>query len=427
MVDGGSPDRRKTAGLYINSGGTRKHAAGTRLRSLALAAATLIVLLVVAEVAARMFYHPPNLGKIIQFDPVLGWSLRPSSHLHCVDHTRHFDYRIAINSLGMRNDEITPQGDPGRKRILVTGDSFVFGTGNDQRWRFSDIMGRVLSDEAQVINVGVAGWGTDQELLHFERIGRSLKPDIVILTMMMANDVVNNMLDHLFLASAPKPRFTLRGDSLVLVGNLDERAHRPRRRIRDLAVRSRFLVFVKRRFDRLRHRPSAKKYGVAAESGVEEEWRPGYPSHWTVFQREYPEEFETAWGATEAMLLRFAELCREDDIHLLVFAFPLKFEVDDEWRSRLCRRTGQPETSLDATKPYRRLSRFCLSHDIDFIYPLGAFREATTGHRQYFDVDGHPNRWGNATAARCLLDALHERGLVRADGRALSVATGVTE
>ena len=36
-------------------------------------------------------------------------------------------------------------------------------------------------------------------------------------TLMIGNDVLNNLLDHLFLHTAPKPRFVLEGDQLRLI------------------------------------------------------------------------------------------------------------------------------------------------------------------------------------------------------------------
>jgi len=101
---------------------------------------------------------------------------------------------------GDEGGEVVREKKPGTKRILIIGDSIAFGTGVDAEWRFSDFLSRALGDDVEVINAGVCGWGTDQELLYYEKAGKDLDADIVILTFTMANDVLNNMLDHLFLA-----------------------------------------------------------------------------------------------------------------------------------------------------------------------------------------------------------------------------------
>ncbi|MEO1994439.1 MAG: hypothetical protein ABGZ17_04110, partial [Planctomycetaceae bacterium] len=44
----------------------------------------------------------------------------------------------------------------------------------------------------QVINTGVSGWGTDQELLFLEHEGFKYQPDIVVLTFFIGNDPDNN-------------------------------------------------------------------------------------------------------------------------------------------------------------------------------------------------------------------------------------------
>jgi hypothetical protein len=259
-----------------------------------------------------------------------------------------------------------------------------------------------------VINAAVCGWGTDQELIHYQRFCRRLQPDVVVLTFCMSNDVLNNMLDHLYLGSAPKPHYVL-ADSLVLIdGDIEVPRVAGIHRLRGWLRHSRLLVFAKRRFDMLRPRPA----GVPAEV-VD---HPGYRradahthSHWSVFEREPDEDLRRAWDVTEALLARFAEVCRRDGADLIVLAFPLALEVDDEWRERALARAGLDESSLDLEAPFKRLEAFCRLRGIGYIHPVEEFRREIERRPLYFEKDVHPNENGHAVAGRVVLNALRER------------------
>lgn len=375
--------------------------------NLVLLVVALVVVFAVTEVVLRLVYYPENLGTVIRFDAALGWSLEPGAYMHSRDSERGLDYEININSLGLREREIPLRKPEGTRRVLVLGDSFVFGAGVEARWRTTDIMNRALGDDVEVINAGVSGWGTDQELIHYETVLRPLDADVVVLCMMVANDVINNMLDHLFLSNGTsKPRFFLENGELVWSGPVEKPA--PRRfDLRRTLRKSHLLVEVKRRLDIALARPEEDR-GVAAASGIEQEWmRRGY-SHWLAYERHYRSDLEEGWQLTEAILERLAQDCDEDGAELIVMAFPLKIEVQDEWRERLMSRAGVDEGNVDLAQPYERLAGFCRVSGIEFVYPLDQFREGAESRDLYFRLDGHPNRYGHVLAARVLLDQLDD-------------------
>jgi hypothetical protein len=378
----------------------------------AVCIATLFLLCLVTEVALRFFYHPENLGTVVRFDENLGWSLEPNSYLRSVDTELGLDYRIRVNSMGMREREFSRAKKPGTRRILVIGDSIAFGTGVDAGLRFSNFIDRALGDNTEVLNAGVCGWGTDQELIYYESTGRHLDPDAVVLTLTMANDVVNNMLDHLFLGSATKPRFTFdrhRGSIDLAGATLTPPSPPVRHRIRNLLRHSRLLVFVKRRIEATERAHAVANAGSGRPTGFEKEGLERNYSHWSVYENSYDDEFEQGWELTEALIGRFADLCRQDGVELIVFAFPLKIEVDEPWRRGLVEHHEIDPARFDFFKPYRRLASFCERRGIEFIYPLDDFKRASKKRSLYFTKDSHPNRYGNALAAQVLLETLHDR------------------
>jgi len=91
------------------------------------------------------------------------------------------------NSLGLRNREIGPK-EPGVHRILFLGDSLVWSGETSSGALFTDVLERRLNEmrlnadlSFEVINAGIPGYTTWQELEFLKHYGLGMKPDLVIL------------------------------------------------------------------------------------------------------------------------------------------------------------------------------------------------------------------------------------------------------
>ncbi len=89
------------------------------------------------------------------------------------------------NSLGFRDDEHSLAAAEGIHRILVLGDSIVKGLGVPERERIvTSVMTRRLNEagvRAEVINFGVEGYNTQQEVEMLRLKGLAFRPDTVVL------------------------------------------------------------------------------------------------------------------------------------------------------------------------------------------------------------------------------------------------------
>jgi lysophospholipase L1-like esterase len=392
----------------LHTRGTRKHRLRATGANVSLLAAVILMLFVIAEGTARLTYHPENLGTVIRFDRHLGWSLVPGSVFHSVDDVLGLDYTIRINSLGFREREFGREKPAGKRRVVFLGDSFAFGIGVEQDRRLSDYVGRALGDEFEVINAAVCGWGIDQELIQYRRVVRQLSPDVVILTVCMSNDVLNDMLDHLYLGNTAKPRFVVADSLEIRDGDIPPPDIAHRHRLRNALRRSRFLVFLKRRLDRLLDRPTGVAPPDPDHPGFRAADRRSH-SHWSVFEREYDADFERAWVVTEAIIEELARECRRDGADLIVLAFPLQIEVDDQWRVRALAKAGIEPESIDLRRPFARLERLCGRIGVPCLHPLQKFRDAIARRPLYFERDVHPNAHGHALAAAAVLEAMQHR------------------
>jgi lysophospholipase L1-like esterase len=136
-----------------------------------------------------------------RYDADLGWTLTPGAAARVL--ADGADYDVALNTRGFRDGERGAKM-PGRPRIVLLGDSFGFGFGVAADETFGALLERDPRVGAEVVNLCVPGYSTDQELWMLEREGASLAPDVILLQF-CPNDVegVRTTNSHARL----KPRF----------------------------------------------------------------------------------------------------------------------------------------------------------------------------------------------------------------------------
>ncbi len=97
------------------------------------------------------------------------------------------------NSLGYRDREWTSEDYADKTTVLVTGDSFTAGWGTDDPAdRYPDVLAARLGDEVAVINLGVYGTSTPEQLERLRAYPLDA-PDVVIMQYFL-NDINYTML-----------------------------------------------------------------------------------------------------------------------------------------------------------------------------------------------------------------------------------------
>ena len=248
---------------------------------------------------------------------------------------------------------------------------------------------------------GVAGYGTDQQLLLFDRNRRAYAPDIVLL-MFYGNDLWNNALDRgIGVERGFKPRFVLGpGNSLRLTGvpvrrtrYWDFDAHLPLdRRVSRYAFEHWHLAALLRKaFSQ--EIPAAQRrdfylalYGTGADA----------------------ERFEKVWRTTARLLLELDTQVRRADAKLLLVYVPAIVQIErEDWQNKVSRyQMHEEEFALD--KPNRRMSAAAAGHGIPFLDLSPAFLAAGVTETLYHR-DSHWNAAGHALAAGTIAEFLHEQ------------------
>ena len=102
----------------------------------------------------------------------------------------------SINDRGVRDHRFAKKPE-GKKRVVVVGDSFPMGLVVAPQETFPKQLEALLPN-AQVLNLGVQGYGPDQELLFLKEVGPSLDADLIVWSLFPPNDYNDLIKNRLF-------------------------------------------------------------------------------------------------------------------------------------------------------------------------------------------------------------------------------------
>jgi lysophospholipase L1-like esterase len=166
-------------------------------RIVATVAATIFALTTCELVARAVFPAPPDPTRqpqiVYRSDSDIRYILAPQQR-GWID-----DGFVTTNSLGFRGPEVVLPKPHGRLRIVAIGDSITFGWGVNDDETFCSRIEQLLrekfpSRDLDVVNLGVGGYGTRQEVGLLKRNVSRLQPDLVLVGF-YSNDVPESLGD----------------------------------------------------------------------------------------------------------------------------------------------------------------------------------------------------------------------------------------
>jgi lysophospholipase L1-like esterase len=252
------------------------HSRGVLL-NLSLIVFSTLFAIALSEIMLRLLsfkpmYVSPERDRFWKYDSLLGWAHEPGQE--GIFQTLQFRTVVRINENGLRDREHSYERQNDIERILVLGDSFAWGYGVEDPERFSQLLEESLGVE--VINAGVSGYSTDQELLWYQNEGIKYETDLVILVL-SGNDPGDN---HRQLVNTiyHKPKFVLEDGQPVPIGQPVTKISPLGKFVYKLSQRSALVLFLSQRyFDLLSLYNKAKgppEYENLPTSGVRAEREP---------------------------------------------------------------------------------------------------------------------------------------------------------
>ena len=332
------------------------------LRNLVAASIGLAIGLVLIEVSLIWIVPPPLHYRYPQtlhvVDHELGWVMRPNQHAFTIA------WPVVTNGLGLRSPEIAAVKRPGTIRVLCLGDSNTFGIGVAQEENYAARLQALLRGqgraEAEVINAGVGGYDTLQEVDLMERLTPTMKPDVAVIGFFI-NDIGESLRINKDRVIDPAT-----GESW----RLGLKRLTPYRLIY-LLKRSRLVTLVYWRWGIL----------MAGKNPDNE-----------ILEGRTPLPYEEAWKRIEDTLRRARRDAISGGYRLIVFPVP----------------TGQEFMSTFPREQYRsRLASLAKTLGVEFLDPTPVMKAAGGGFDTYFVTwDGHINQRTHNIIARLLADKI---------------------
>lgn len=325
--------------------------------------------------------------------------------------TSEFTSHVAINSLGLRGPERPYAKPAGVRRVLVLGDSFTEAAQVDEPDGVVSRLDRGLNargtERYEVLNGGVGGWGTGQELLYLRDEGYRYEPDLVVVMLYLGNDVYDNSWALQGRPSNPKePYFTFGAD-----GSFEPMAFRNRKPDDTLP-----LVDALREHVMLWNVFETGVLQKLSDSQDEADLRANrFNLNKMIIHSVKPSERQDdAWRITLTLLQRIRQFDDERGIRTAIVAVPAAFQVyGTDWDELLQANKLKPD-EWSATRPNEVLaasSEMIGAPLLDLLPPLRAAADGPA--RLYFPINQHWTAMGHAVAAPAVEDFLVEEGLIR--------------
>ncbi len=361
----------------------------------------LIVPLVPLEAAIRLFgpVLPGNYstGTFLAAHPAYG-----RFHVLGFDgwvKTDEFASRVTTNTLGLRGPERPYAKPAGVSRVLVLGDSFVEAA---QVQEPEGVVGRLEAAltkrgaRAEVLNVGVGGWGQHQQYVFLQQEGVRYEPDVVLVQLYLGNDVYDNSW---LLQGKPRsvrePYFVFDDDGTFR--QLDFRSRKPEDVPPVVAMlRERTLLW------NVFETGVLQKLGASADDDADERQNRFNLNKMIVHATKPGERQDEAWKVTVALLRCIRELGDERGFKTALVLAPAQFQVYDDAWDTLLRDNKLKREEWAADGPNRALAARADEIGMPMLDLLPAFRAESErgGPPLYFARDMHWTRDGHALAAR---------------------------
>lgn len=324
------------------------------------------------------FRHAPNVRQSLrpQSDIELAWGL-PAS--------RSDRITVTYDRRGYRNAAELDRAD-----IALIGDSYVEGSHVSDDQALSSLLQADLA--RPVANLGVAGYGTAQELIALNRDAMPLQPQVVIWFFFEGNDLYD---DYRFEKTVPGPH-EAGTDPWTARHGWWRRSF-----VRNAQAQLRLVLYP----IVPRYCPHFGIVSAGPRRGEKVLFWPEAAVPWTEFERD-------RWDRAQHTLREAARATRERDVTLVLVYVPIKFRVYRDFID-LPASSELRDWALWSL-PYL-FTQFCRTEGLTCLDLTGLLRDSVrTGGMPYAPTDSHWSLEGHRLIARALEELLTSLGWLRA-------------
>jgi len=377
--------------------------------------------LAICEIGLRLLGYKYS-GSTWTNDPLVGVSLRPGASAWEVDEGVAW---TKINSHGYRDRDRALSKPRGAYRIAALGDSYTearqvpmdktFTSLAEEEFNRNHCMG---GRQVEVLNFGIGGLGTAQELLLLRERVWKFDPDMIVLQFYAGNDLFNNYRALNVSAPDKAPYFLLKNGKLELdesfrQGRAFDPAYIRMKGVGADIMNSSVLLQLVYKLTRLRAQQNelARLNGPGRQSDPNAP-PPEYQRYLYSLPPTIPSMAE-AWQVTEALIAEMGKEVKSHHAPLLVMIMPTDIQINPDPAKQEAYRGKYHIESLEYADD--RVEQFAREYGIPVLRlarPLveEARRTGTymAGFANTAPNDGHLNERGHAVVAREIVRAACE-------------------
>jgi hypothetical protein len=383
---------------------------------------------VVAEIALRVAGY--SYPEFYQPDQTRGYALRPNMEGW---YRKEGQAYVKINSDGLRDREHTKAKPPDTIRIAVIGDSYPEAFPVSMEDSFWAIMGKKLEEcgafgrrRVEVINFGVSGYGTAQELITLREHVWEYSPDIVMLAITTNNDVSDNL--RALKKTDEVPYFVYREGRLALDDSFkDSRGFRlrqswPNRLGRWIKDHSRLIQGINQGHHGFKIWLAARRARNAqtgqdkTQQGTQDETKGAAAASEelgidnVVYREPADQTWNDAWRVTEGLIVQMRDevTARHAKFVVVTLSNGIQLYPDANARQVFLKRVG----ASDLFYPDNRIKKLCVSESIPVITlapEMQAYADQNKVFLHGFGANlgnGHWNQLGQRLAAELISQRL---------------------
>ena len=379
-----------------------------------------------AEVTLRVAGY--SYPEFYQPDNQLGYALRPNMQGW---YRKEGSAYVQINSDGLRDREHTRVKPPGTFRIAIIGDSYPEAFPVELEEAFWSVMAAKLQacdpfhgSQVEVINFGVSGYSTAQELITLRERVWAYSPDLVMLTITTNNDISDNLpqlkrTDQIPYFAVVDGKLTL-DDSFKGTSTFRWRQSPVSRFGRWIRDHSRVIQaviqghhgfkiwFAARRASRPQAaQPAAGNNGNEALPASEET---GIDN--LIYREPRDKVWQDAWDITEKLILQMRDevTSRGAQFVIVTLSNGLQVYPDEAARQAASKRLG----ATDLLYPDKRIQQFALANHMNVMTLAPQLQAYAQQHKVYLHGfgkelgNGHWNQLGHRVAGELIAQRLCE-------------------
>ena len=386
----------------------------------------------VAEVALRIVGYSYPI--FFQTDAERGYALIPNVEGWFWPERKSY---VKINSDGFRDREHAKTKPADTIRIAILGDSYAearhipiqltfWGVIEERLQQSPALAGKTI----EVLNFGVSGYGTAEELLTLRQRVWEYSPDVIVLVLCTYNDITDNYRP--FKGAEELPYFRVDNGKLILDDSFlrsekyrwnDSKTfktwvavHNDSRLIQLLhhaqfAIKTRLSEWKEqRRLSELEIQRSERAPSKLAETTASMTDLIGIQN--MIYREPDNDDWRQAWAVTEALIAQISDEAAEGGVKFMVATVTAEIQVypNATVRKNLMDRIGVP----DLFYPNHRLGAFAELEGINFLDLAEPMQRAADRERIFFhgfgnDIgNGHWNEAGHKFAGELMAEKLAE-------------------